>query len=208
MNAHKKAVESFKTTTATTPNAIKSIAACALGSYAKAIIRAKHHAGMGEAGQSAVKGCDSIHSGASHTTDTAGNLPDSEVFSRPEFVSAGLSRLHDFGAGSAYPQGRQHGCIHVTIPSSTFWPSQLDGGFQSHTGARTMTKVNTPTTPANGITPALARQQAIENALESALYFIRTDHPHYSLCLATARARRALSLLKQACTEFSINGRA
>ena len=107
---------------------------------------------------------------------------------------------------------RKDGSMALSMCSNPAPPviglNTVASGFQSHNGARTMIKVNTPTTPANGITPALARQQAIENALESALYFIRTDHPHYSLCLATARARRALSLLKQACTEFSINGRA
>ena len=49
----------------------------------------------------------------------------------------------------------------------------------------------------------IARQQAIENALESALHFIRTGHPDHSLFLATGRARRALSMLKQSCAEAS-----
>lgn len=66
-----------------------------------------------------------------------------------------------------------------------------------------MTTVNTPTTPALGNTSPLARQQAIETALADALYFIRTDHPGHSLCLATARTRRALSMLKQANAEVS-----
>ena len=101
MNAHKKTADSFKTTTAATPNAIKSIAACALGSYAKALIRAKHHAGMGEAGQGAVKGCDSIRSGAEYTTEVAGNLPDSEVFSRPEFADMGIPMSNGLGRDGA-----------------------------------------------------------------------------------------------------------
>ena len=63
-----------------------------------------------------------------------------------------------------------------------------------------MTTVNTPTTS----TPdTIARQQAIECALESALYFIQAGHPGHSLCLATARTRRALSMLKQANAEVS-----
>ena len=56
------------------------------------------------------KGCASIHSGAEITIDTAGNLPDSEAFSRSEF------KVLDVGI--AYPQGRQHGCIHVFGPAS------------------------------------------------------------------------------------------
>ena len=72
----------------------------------------------------------------SHTVEIAGNLPDSEVFSRPEFGNAALRRLHGFGAGSAHPQGRQHGYLHVTIPSPTLWPSQQKRGFQSQIGAK------------------------------------------------------------------------
>ena len=70
-----------------------------------------------------------------------------------------------------------------------------------------MPTVNTPTTSKPDTN---ARQQAIESALESALHFIRTDHPGYSLCLATARARRALTLtlLKQACADAAKNGSA
>ena len=55
--------------------------------------------------------CDRVTIGAQNTTDNAGNLPDSEVFSRPEFKVLGV--------GIAYPQGRQHGVIHVFKPSST-----------------------------------------------------------------------------------------
>jgi hypothetical protein len=80
-----------------------------------------------------------VRPGARHTMYTAGNLPDSEVFSRPEFSNAAPRRVHGFGAGSAYPQGRRHGCVHVSIPSPTQWPRQSKGGFQSHTGAETMT---------------------------------------------------------------------
>jgi len=135
--------------------------------------------------------CAKVLPGAQNTPDNAGNLPDSEVFSRPEFKVLGV--------GIAYPQGRQHGVIHVLNPHTH--PECLKSakdGFQSHNGAETMTTVNTPTTSKPD---TIARQQAIEDALESALYFIRTGHPDHSLCLATARARRALSLLKQACAD-------
>lgn len=71
-----------------------------------------------------------------------------------------------------------------------------------------MTNVNTPTTPSTGITSTLARQQAIENALSMALFHIRQGDTQQGIRAATAKAIRAASLLKQACTEFSINGRA
>ena len=79
-----------------------------------------------------------------------------------------------------------------------------------------MTTVNTITTPKAatlGNPPAfshslIARQQAIENALSTALYFIRLPRTESGLQAATGRAIRAASLLKQACTESTINGRA
>ena len=71
-----------------------------------------------------------------------------------------------------------------------------------------MTNVNTPTTPANGITPTLARQQDIENALSMALFHIRYGDTQQGIHAATAKAIRATSLLKQACTEIQISGRA
>ena len=42
-----------------------------------------------------LRGCATVPFGARHTIDNAGNLPDSEVFSRP-YTSV-------YGAGSAYP---------------------------------------------------------------------------------------------------------
>ena len=78
-----------------------------------------------------------------------------------------------------------------------------------------MTTVNTTTTPKAaplGNAPALshsliARQQAIENALSTALYFIRLPRTESGLQAATGRAIRAASLLKQACTESTTSGR-
>ena len=67
-----------------------------------------------------------------------------------------------------------------------------------------MTTVNTATTS----TPdTIARQQAIENALTTALYFIRLPLTESGLKAATGRAIRAASMLKQACAE-STSGRA
>ncbi len=51
----------------------------------------------------------------------------------------------------------------------------------------------------------IERQQAIENALSTALYYVR--HPDATPALlqaATGRAHRALSLLKHACAATSL----
>lgn len=69
-----------------------------------------------------------------------------------------------------------------------------------------MTTVNTPATPALGNPSHLARQQAIENALTTALYFIRLPSTESGLKAATGRAIRAASMLKQACAELQIGG--
>ena len=69
-----------------------------------------------------------------------------------------------------------------------------------------MTTVNTTTTPKTGNTATLARQQAIENALTTALYFIRLPTTDSGLRAATGRAIRAASMLKQACAEISNGG--
>ena len=73
-----------------------------------------------------------------------------------------------------------------------------------------MTTVNTTTTPKTGNTATLARQQAIENALTTALYFIRLPLTESGLRAATSRAVRAVraaSMLKQACAESTIGER-
>ena len=71
-----------------------------------------------------------------------------------------------------------------------------------------MTTVNTITTPKTGNPSPLARQQAIENALTTALYFIRLPSTESGLRAATGRAIRAASMLKQACAEQQIGGAA
>jgi hypothetical protein len=68
--------------------------------------------------------------------------------------------------------------------------------------------VNTITTPKTGTPSLLARQQAIENALTTALYFIRLPSTESGLKAATGRAIRAASMLKQACAELQIGGAA
>ena len=96
-----------------------------------------------------------------------------------------------------------------------------------------MTTVNTTTTPTTGnpgnlrTSPAftafsriirgriaiappkhdpLQRQQAIENALSTALWHIRKDSSPASIQRATGRAIRAASMLKQACADLNAQG--
>ena len=108
--------------------------------------------------------------------------------------------------GRAYPQGwpqrfgvvtRPH--VHLVVLVSRRMVSEFPEGI------KTMTNVNTPTTPNAaplGITPTspIARQQAIENALSMALFHIRKGDAHQ----AVAKATRATSLLKQSCSDLFI----
>ncbi len=109
--------------------------------------------------------CSRIVRGAEHTIGNAGNLPDSEVFSRSEFGHVAHGSMHGFGAGSAYPQGRQHGVTHVFKPSSTRHLLNTGAsGFDTRNGAKTMTnKQRTDkaqaTPPADLITQARQRLQ-------------------------------------------------
>ena len=68
-----------------------------------------------------------------------------------------------------------------------------------------MTTVNPTITPKNcplGNTPAgIARYQDIENALTLALTYLRLENYQGSLFLTMAQARRASTLLKNACSE-------
>lgn len=52
----------------------------------------------------------------------------------------------------------------------------------------------------------IERQQAIENALSMALYYIRTADTQHAIQAATSKAIRAASLLKQACAELATSG--
>ena len=112
---------------------------------------------------------------------------------------------------------RGEACYSCSTTQSTLYGlNTVSSGFQSHQGAETMTTVNTTTTPKAatlGNTPALspssiARQQAIENALAMALYYVRLPSTESGLRAATGRAIRAASMLKQACAESTTSGRA
>ena len=190
-------------------NAAKIISSYVPQASATAVFHAKTCAGVDWQQYRAVRCCDRIRAGAEHTTDNAGNLPDSEVFSRPKFLDVALRHVKVLGLGVV---NRKATSMALSMCSNPAPPviglNTVASGFQSHNGARTMTKVNTHPTPVKGITSSLARQQAIENALSMALFHIRQGDTQQGIRAATAKAIRAASLLKQACTEFSINGRA
>jgi len=70
---------------------------------------------------------------------------------------------------------------------------------------------HTAATTAITMPPALGnieRQQALENALSMALYHVRHGNTQQALHAAMVKAVRAASMLKQACTESAISGRA
>ena len=67
-----------------------------------------------------------------------------------------------------------------------------------------MTNVNRTPTPKTGTTTPLIRQQAIENALNMALFHVRKGDTHR----AVAKSIRAASMLKQACAEIQKGGAA
>lgn len=66
----------------------------------------------------------------------------------------------------------------------------------------------TTTSPADNTTDStiIARHAAIENALSAALHLIRQPYTTEAIQAATARAIRAASMLKQACTEANESG--
>ena len=195
----KKAAGGLRTTTATaTHNATDFIAA---GARQASVGRAFHALPCQRTDRLQYRAAgphDRIHPGASNTTKLAGNLPDSEVFSRPEHFGFGRD-------GLVRKAGRMTNFMFETSrpPAAR---SNAASGLQSQLGAEAMTTVNTHPTPALGTPSRLARQQAIENALTTALYFIRLPSTESGLKAAPGRAIRAASMLKQACAEIKNGG--
>ena len=208
MTAIKKAAGGFKTTTATTThNATDFIAASAHQAISGAAFSAKPCAGIGRQQYRAVGVVLKSFSVLENIMESAGNLPDSEVFSRPEFeAEPTFRRSHSYGRDGLV---REAGRMADSMFSTSRPPVALEkaaSGLQSQSGAEAMTTVNTHPTPKTGTTYPLARQQAIEDALSTALWLIR--HPNETtLHAATGFSIRAASMLKQACAEIQ-NGRA
>lgn len=111
-----------------------------------------------------------VRAGASHTTSEAADLPDSEVFSRPEFKVLDV--------GSAYPQGRRQRFGAVTTPHIHSVALVRHGMvFVTPEGAETMTaspvasRSAAPTTT-HHLDPIALHGDAC-NALSMALHYLR-----------------------------------
>ena len=195
MTLIKKAAGGLKTTTTAIHNATDFIATKAVKAVTTGSFYAKPCAGIDRRQYCAVGHRDSIHSGARNTKSEAVYLPVSKVFSCPKFMVLDVGR--------AYPQGWPQRFGVVSSPH--VHPADLENRrmvSEFPEGIKTMTHV-TITTPSTGTTSRIDRQQAIENALSTALYFIRLPSTDSGLRAATGRAIRATAMLKQACAEIS-----
>ena len=200
----KKAAGGLKTTTATTThNATDFIATEAVKAKATGYFHAKPCAGIDRRQYRAAKGCAKVISTSAMEPVLENTVIDSEafthalswVFSRPNTLVYGRDGLV-----------REAGRMAESMFSTSRPPVALEkaaSGYQSHSGAKAMTTVNTITTPSTGTTSRVDRQQAIENALSTALHFIRLPSTDSGLRAATGRAIRATAMLKQACAEIS-----
>ncbi len=214
-------------------NAIRIIAACAHQTCAASRFSVNPHAGIGKQQYRPAKGCATVPStpncgaGAENTVIDSGvhTATLSAVFLRSNFMVLDVRVLPT----------RKDGSMAESMFSPPSRPSRvpekrMEWFFQSHSGAEAMTNVislasrravlslqtpaQVPTfkpapaspAPASG-THSVERQQAIEDALSAALCFIRIPGTA-ALQAATGRANRALSLLKNACTEAKTDGAA
>ena len=130
-----------------------------------------------------------VRPGARHTTKQAGNLPDSEVFSRSEFMVSGLGvSIRKDGSTTCFV------CLHPAPPDG------LDShcvGFQFNKERETMTtspvasRSAAPTTPTTGKTthfdPVATHGEAVNAAAMARWYAARHNY--------TAAARKAVQAL-------------
>ncbi len=132
-------------------------------------------------------GRGTIRTGARHATKQAGNLPDSEVFSRSESMVSGLGVLiRKDGSTTCFV------CLHPAPPNG------LDShcvGFQFNKERETMTtspmasrSAAPTTTPTTSEAQAFAVLQATSDATMAALYVRKGNIP--------AARRKAVQLLK------------
>lgn len=139
---------------------------------------------------------DKIARGAEHTIGNAGNLPDSEVFSRSEFGHVAHGSMHGFGAGSAYPQGRQHGVTHVFKPSSTRHLLNTGAsGFDTRNGAKTMT--NKQRTDKAQATPPTELTAQARQRLQEAIGLLQGTPSEADTARALGRVMSASRALKR-----------
>jgi len=158
--------------------------------------------------------CAKVHIGARNTTKLAGNLPVSEVFSRPE----------SFGYGRDAQNGNACGTTNFVFLTSRppVARRKATSGLQSQLGAETMTIASSIPTPKMGTTPAgniprytspatfhsdrLALIQRADNALSMARWHLRKQSSPETIRLATGKAVSAARALKQACEGVANHG--
>ena len=135
-----------------------------------------------------------VRAGARHTTKQAGNLPDSEVFSRSEFEFSGLGVLiRKDGSATCFA------CLHPAPPNG------LDShcvGFQFNKERETMTaspvasRSAAPTTPTTGNTthldPVALHFEAVNACAMARWYAARHRHTE-----AARKLRQGLAALRR-----------
>ena len=147
-----------------------------------------------------------VRPGAEHTKSEAADLPDSEVFSRPEFMVLGV--------GNRYPQGRGHRFGGVFKPH--VHPADLNNRrmvFATPEGVKAMStsplasRSAAPTiTPTTGNTTPDLVQLHLQacNALAQALHTLRnSDCSASDLHRAISRTMRAGTALKRMALEVT-----
>ena len=202
MNAPiKKATGGFKTTTATaTHNATDFIAADASRASTGTSSGLNPCAGIGRQQNRAVGAVLQFFSVLENTMEYAGNLPDSEAFSRSEFGSASFSHLHGFGRDGLV---RKAGRMAYSMFSTSRPPVALElaaSGFLTRYGAKTMNPATLPTSTTGEFSLSTTQLANIENALSLALFLVRRSGSQSDIHRATAKAIRAAALLKQVST--------
>ena len=130
-----------------------------------------------------------VRAGASNTKSEAADLPDSEVFSRPEFQVLGV--------GSAYPRGRRQRFGAVTTPHIHPIALVKQGMvFVTPEGAKTMTVSTTASRSAAPTTPShdpIQLHMDAHNACAMASYYVRKGN-HAG---AARKATQALAALRR-----------
>ncbi|MDD2713442.1 MAG: hypothetical protein PHU77_11055 [Simplicispira sp.] len=149
-----------------------------------------------------------VRPGAEYTMEVAGNLPDSEVFSRPEFGNAALRRAHGFGRDALV---RKAGGMATSMYSTSRHPlPRLNNGAlgsESQVGAKTMT---TSTVASRSAAPTTTTPDLVQlhlqacNALAQALHTLRNSEcTANDLHRAIGRTLRAGAALKRMAMEVT-----
>ena len=110
-----------------------------------------------------------------------------------------------FGQGARIRKVRGVAEYTFRTPCPPYAHLNANGGFQSHSGAKTMQTQTTPKAATKGNTPTviysntIERHAQIENSLSTALHLVRTGKTIADIQRAMSRAMRATTLLKQTC---------